>query len=213
MNTEKTFDRKVVAKVGPPSKISAFERNLKWFVHDHCVGLGLLFFLAGIVGTFLLYTNGINWQLFIAIFGGLFSFVFLLQKQQLEEARFANDLINRFNERYDLLNEPLNRIYRESGMISEKDISTLYDYFNLCGEEYVFYLKGYIYPQVWDSWTNGMKHFATRERIAELWRRELVDGSYYGLQFDSTFCSRVTDIRKELRLSDPSHEKGKSIAS
>lgn len=176
-----------------PGRIGILERRLKWFVHDHCVGLGVLLFLTGIVGTILLYTNGINWQLFVAIFGGLFSFIFLVQKQQLEEAKFANDLINRFNERYDSLNEELNRIFRESGMLTEDDIAILNDYFNLCGEEYVFYLKGFIYPQVWDAWVNGMKHFASDDRIAKVWRRELNDGSYYGVQRDITFRAKVFD--------------------
>lgn len=198
MKSEKITNHEVAAKLGAAGNISRFERRLKWFVHDHCIALGLLLFIVGIIGTILLYTDGINWQIFLAVFGGLFSFVFLVQKQQLEEAKFANDLINRFNDRYDSLNEEINRIACEAtGKLSEEDKARLYDYFNLCAEEYLFYARGYIYPSVWASWLKGMEHFAKNERIRACWHAELVGGSYYGLNSDPKFRQQVLDITQE----------------
>jgi hypothetical protein len=59
----------------------------------------------------------------------------------------------------------------------------LFDYFNLCGEEYLFYSQGYVYPEVWKAWFNGMEFFRPNPRIRQLWNEELKTGSYYGLQF------------------------------
>ena len=60
-------------------------------------------------------------------------------------------------------------------------LDTLNDYFNLCGEEYLFYRRGYIYPEVWKSWVAGMKIYYANERIKKLWAQELSNQSYYGL--------------------------------
>ena len=73
----------------------------------------------------------------------------------------------------------------ESKSKALKDIdgafNTLNDYFNLCGEEYLFYRRGFIYPEVWGSWVRGMNIYFKDDRIQELWLEELRNESYYGL--------------------------------
>jgi hypothetical protein len=61
-------------------------------------------------------------------------------------------------------------------------LDTLYNYFNLSGEEYFYYKQGYIYPEVWKAWRNGMKIFYQVERIKQEWDKELSNDSYYGLK-------------------------------
>ncbi len=40
------------------------------------------------------------------------------------------------------------------------DEKILYDYFNLCAEEFLFQEADYIDEKVWQSWLRGMAHFA-----------------------------------------------------
>jgi len=144
--------------------------------------LFLILFAAGLL--FFLLARGYDWKAMISIVGGLFSAIFFMQKQELDEARLFKELFLEFNRRYDDLNEKLNNIIREKNNAKDlgpDDINTLYDYFNLCGEEYLFYEKGYIYPKVWSFWVRGMKIFYEDERIQKEWVKEFGTGSYYGL--------------------------------
>jgi hypothetical protein len=60
----------------------------------------------------------------------------------------------------------------------------LYDYFNLCSEEYLMKKKGYIYPEVWEAWCKGIQDFLKHERIKMLWDKEMKTGSYYGMKLE-----------------------------
>lgn len=157
-------------------------------MHDHYVALGVLFFLMCVITASVLYSVGANWQVFLSVFGGLFTFIFFVQKHQLDEAKFVNELIIKFNQRYDALNNDLNDLFQLNKSISEfssSDRNLLFDYFNLCGEEYLFFKKGYIYPEVWESWVAGMKQFHEQAGIQEFWETELRLGSYYKLDVAS----------------------------
>lgn len=125
-------------------------------------------------------------ELLLTWVGGTFSFVFFVQRQALEELRLFKDLFTEFNRRYDNLNEGLNRIASRNPSqdldTSERDV--LNDYFNLCAEEYLFCRRDYIYPEVWQSWLNGMRVFYSNERIRRYWKSELQSESYYGLRLE-----------------------------
>jgi len=82
------------------------------------------------------------------------------------------------------MNEGLNLIVSQPDLsidLTDAEVDTLYDYFNLCGEEYLFYQKGYIYPEVWASWVKGMNIFFRNQRVNNLWLVEAKTSSYYGL--------------------------------
>lgn len=127
--------------------------------------------------------GGFEWRQRLAIVGGTLTALYLLQKQKLEETQLFAELFTSFNNRYDEMNEELNKLVNKNGVLlggSEKDL--LYDYFNLCAEEYMFYQRGYIPPRVWDAWKNGMHDFMQDERVRELWKEEKKSNSYYGLE-------------------------------
>lgn len=117
-----------------------------------------------------------------AIAGAILSLLYFLQKQRLEEVRLFRDLFKEFNERYDAMNDRLARIRDvNEGAFTPEESQLLIDYFNLCGEEYLYFSKGYIPPSVWEAWFLGMKQTISCPRINELWRSECEEGSYYGL--------------------------------
>lgn len=165
--------------------------KLKWFIHKYYFESAIFFLLLAMVLAPIFYLIGVDWKILLTVIGGLSSFFFFIQKQELDEAKFINELLINFNQRYDAMNEKLNAIVKankNSQDFENHEIFTLYDYFNLCGEEYLFYLRGYIYPEVWRSWVAGMKSYYTDPRIQRLWEEELTSESYYSL-----------DISKEIK--------------
>jgi len=123
-----------------------------------------------------------NIELLVPVTGAVAAFVYFLYTQHLQETRLFAELFHEFNSRYDSLNERLNSIaYREqSSMLSFEDRQVLFDYFNLCAEEYLYFKSGYIDLEVWQSWVSGMRFFAKSPEVLRLWSEELRSSSYYG---------------------------------
>src|SRR4051794_30481675 len=110
-------------------------------------GLFALFVLTGIFVWFIRSTKGKDEiTLLLTAVGGVASGIYFIQKQKLEELLLFKQLFTEFNARYDDLNDAVNNIvmnHKDSLTLAEKN--TLNDYFNLCGEEFLFFRKGYIY--------------------------------------------------------------------
>jgi hypothetical protein len=158
---------------------------MKHFLFRYYGWIALIaFVLVGILAA----ANGkaIDWRIFLLSLGAILSFVYFMQRQKLEELNLFKELFTEFNGRYNQLNEGLNDIIKgdPSAELSKKERDLLYDYFNLCGEEYLFYQQGYIYPEVWKAWRNGMQIYFRNERIKKLWSDEFATDSYYGLRLD-----------------------------
>jgi len=101
----------------------------------------------------------------------------------IEEVRWFTKLFRGFNLRYDQMNEKLNEIAGGDEVVPLKpgETDVLYDYFNLCAEEYLYYQRGFVLPEVWKAWLAGMRDFYKRSnRIAKCWSEELKSSSYYG---------------------------------
>jgi len=113
-------------------------------------------------------------------------FVAFLYTQHLQQSRLFKELFTEFNQRYNELNEGLNDIRGrpEGAPLKPEDTKTLFDYFNLCGEEFLFFRAGYIDLDVWRSWCHGMQEFMNDPEIRRLWEDELKSGSYYGFTLD-----------------------------
>jgi len=131
------------------------------------------------------FQEKLDWKLNITLVGSIISSIYFVEKQKLEQMVLFKELFTKFNERYDGLNEKLNEILEEDKQkeLTQEQIDILYDYFNLCSEECLFYKQGFIYPEVWKAWCNGMKIFGKNKRIKELWQKEVRTDSYYGFEF------------------------------
>ena len=117
--------------------------------------------------------------------GALLSVVYFVQTQKLEETRLFREIFKECNARYDSMNEALAKVcdLRDEGLTPDEN-DLLVDYFNLCGEEYLYFRQGYIPPSVWASWYLGMRVIICSPRVNELWRTESATGSYYGLPLE-----------------------------
>ena len=124
------------------------------------------------------------WKLFVTSAGALLSLAYFIQKQKLEETKVFNDLFREYNERYATLSSELAKIQDrpQSEELNDAERTTLIEYFNLCGEEYLMYSKGYIFPEVWRAWENGIGEYFQHNRIRPFWMREKESESYYGLE-------------------------------
>jgi hypothetical protein len=123
--------------------------------------------------------------LVLAWVAGCWGLTHFLHQHYLERARFFCDLFNRFNERYNEMNNRLDLIVNGSGIVTREERGLIVDYFNLCAEEYVFHQRGYIPDDIWFSWRNGMKWYAAKERVLKVWREEKETESYYGFDLEN----------------------------
>ena len=81
------------------------------------------------------------------------------------------------------MNEQLAAISEQpDGELTPDEKHLLIDYFNLCAEEYLYYCRGFIDPEVWEAWRNGMNPIFAAPRVAELWAKESSSNSYYGFK-------------------------------
>lgn len=140
----------------------------------------------GAIALVLVTSAQLEWQLLLGIVGSALSGIYFVQKQRLEEMHLFKQIFTEFNSRYDTLNQQLNAIAAQCDdkPLSPDELSTLNDYFNLCGEEFLFYRTGYLLPPVWQSWRNGILSFMRSARIRQHWKREQASGSYYGLELE-----------------------------
>jgi hypothetical protein len=105
-----------------------------------------------------------------------------LQKQKLEELRLFREIFRECNLRYDGMNEALATIgAKPATELRPEDKVKIVDYLNLCGEEYLYFKRGYIEPSVWQAWHSGMKAIVSAPGIHQVWELEKKTGSYYDL--------------------------------
>jgi hypothetical protein len=125
-------------------------------------------------------------ELLVPVTGAVAGFVYFLYSQQLQQTRLFLELFRAFNERYDRLNDKLNVIVSQapSPMFSAEQKQVLFDYFNLCAEEWMYFRAGYIDPDAWEAWRRGMKFFLSSPGVRKLWVEELKGGSYYGFSIE-----------------------------
>lgn len=183
-----------MASVGALRSLRSLRRRLPWALSvkklRSAVHLKFWFFqhywwllsLALIAAVSVLVARQEQVTTIATVIGGVFSLIYFMQKQKLEELRLFRELFKEFNMRYDSMNERLADIVTSQATdLSLAEQSTLIDYFNLCGEEYLYFCKGYIDPDVWRAWENGMKAVLLVPKVAALWQKEKKTGSYYGL--------------------------------
>ncbi len=156
---------------------------MKFKILRYYLPVALTACIALIIAGFV-FQEKLDWKLTITLVASIISSIYFVEKQKLEQMEFFIKLFTECNKRYDMLNENLNEILQENQQkeLSSGQVDLLYNYFNLCAEEYLFYKEGFIYPEVWRSWGNGMRVFFKDKRIMEIWQREERSGSYYGFK-------------------------------
>lgn len=123
----------------------------------------------------------------ISLVAILISYWFQYHRKKLANDRMLKELFKEFNERYDKLNNDLNKVSRMSieewSSLYKEEMTTLYsvviDYFNICAEEYYWYKRKKISPKIWKSWSRGMNDIYNRSEVIRLlWEMECENGDY-----------------------------------
>jgi hypothetical protein len=115
---------------------------------------------------------------FIGLIALFVSFYFARTNKKREDDIFQKDLFKEFNRRYDSLNGHLYSIIAKYDSLESKEMraddkNVLYDFFNLCAEEYYWYKKGRIDKKLWDSWNAGMNYWYSFPVFQQLWEKEI----------------------------------------
>lgn len=142
-------------------------------------------FLSALAFTFYIIC-AYNAKVLLGILGVIVTFYLGISKTQMENDKFFKELFRDFNMRYTVLNKPLYDITNSKEEIDhltfeEKD--KIYDYFNLCAEEYYWYKKNRINKAAWKSWKSGMDFWYSKPIIKKMWDDEMMNSnsrtSYY----------------------------------
>ena len=153
--------------------------RLKFWFFEHYWWL-LIVAVAAAIGCLLALKEQV--ATIATVVGALVSVAYFLQKQKLEELRVFREIFKECNSRYDGMNEALAAIaIKAYAELTAEERSKVLDYLNLCGEEYLYFKRGYIEPSVWQAWNNGMKSVASAASIRGVWETERKTGSYYDL--------------------------------
>lgn len=113
--------------------------------------------------------------------------VYNKQKQKIENDNMFKSLFESFNKRYDnKLNDLLNELKLDNEKIIELQHNDLIiDYLNLCAEEYLWYKKGRITPDVWGAWKAGIIENLSIPQVKDIYLKETKTPnqrkSFYGL--------------------------------
>ena len=163
-----------------------FQIRGKILLHRH-YWIFSIFGFAALLGWIFLSKSSPDPTVVASAITGILSFSFFIQKQKLEELKLFTDLFREFNKRYGRLNDKLSALakFPDDHELTEEETNLLFDYFNLCAEEYFYFKRGLIPIEVWESWINGMKEYYTRRAIQELWDKELTQQSYYGFSISN----------------------------
>lgn len=155
----------------------------KRFIFKHYWKIALVGTVAGII---LILRFGPTDK--VALMGSLMAvvlgFCYFSQQQKLGETALFKQLFTEFNERYNKMNDRLAKIAVSLDPPNPDIRQEIVDYFNLCAEEYLFFCEGYIHPEAWRSWCNGMLWYLKREPFKTVWAEEVKTNSYYGLSLD-----------------------------
>ncbi len=123
-----------------------------------------------------------------AIFVAGTTLYFAMQNLRRENNTFTEHLFTAFNKRYDDLNEEMNGIdsptYKPKlGKEYRTPEDIVYDYLNLCSEEYYWHMEGHIPDLIWRNWKEGMLGYFKKETVHRIFKEEADNAnknSYYG---------------------------------
>ena len=126
-----------------------------------------------------------------SILGGcglLITLFYNYKNTQLANHKMQKELFTEFNKRYNELNDNLNLLgnssseyfsdwFQDEDKIKIK--ASIYDFFNLCAEEYYWKKEGRIPKKVWNSWYKGMNDIYNRSQlIQQMWDDECKNDGY-----------------------------------
>lgn len=145
-----------------------------------------VFLLAGLtIGGYFYFE--FDERVLLGILGITATMYFGTLRIKIEQDKLFKELFTDFNSKYDdRLNDLLNGLRENPNReLKTEDKKLIYDYFNLCSEEYLWMKKGRIPSDVWEAWKAGIQSNLEIPQVKVLFNEEAKDKktrkSYYGL--------------------------------
>jgi len=104
-------------------------------------------------------------EIFTAILASIVTISISRIRIKIEEDRMFKDLFDKFNQRYDTLNDFLNELPKSNRKLESDEKNKIYDYFNMCSEQYLWHQKGRIPKDVWVAWREGIAYYIKNNEI------------------------------------------------
>lgn len=178
------------------------------FLKRHAIDISLSI----IIIAFLLYNClelKLKYEDFFTVLAIFLTITVTIYFEKVNKRKIQYDIAHTFNERYDKLNEKLYRIieglpfyeiHKNEDLIKKLNLKTLveeidfnkkliiYDYLNLCAEEYYWFKKGVLNTNIWINWNRGISLLLERliedeyirKIIYEEYENNKDKDSYYG---------------------------------
>lgn len=175
-----------------------------WISYNHFI------FGAILIVLFLLLNHNIyqlQIELFLTVMGSIITAILFVNYERFNKKKIFHDIFEYFNQRYDGLNENMNRLIEGKALSCNSDDTNfdkkllIYDYLNLCAEEYFWYQEGLIKERVWKNWCNGMQFFLRHEEIIYIIKLEKGEpyssNSYYGFLHSAFIDNLLSDYSKK----------------
>jgi hypothetical protein len=150
-----------------------------------------------------------------AVIATFIAYKFNKSKISLDRESFKRDLFLKYNDRYDKLNNHLEELcFKEFEIQRDHQlgegqslediyyilfhdepteppayIKSIYDYINLCAEEYYWYKKDLIDEEVWQCWHKGMNYWYQNSFFVKkiIDREKDREAAYYNFDFLDRF--------------------------
>jgi hypothetical protein len=139
-----------------------------------------------VIAIYIILSNSelpsVNYTYLITSIGATATLYLGLVKYWVDSDAIFKSLFKDFNERFDLLNEDLNKIAEGKDLTGKYSVNqVLQNYLNLCAEEYYWVTKGRISKTVWTSWSAGIRYYLKVPVIKQYFEEQQpYDDSYYG---------------------------------
>lgn len=134
-------------------------------------------------------------SIILGSFALIITLVYSHKSKNIQNDQMVKELFEKFNERYDKINDSLQKVIEAElknniiniNQLSELKIEghnksykqVLIDYFNLCAEEYFWHRKGRIDNEIWKSWKAGMTYWYNKSPLMRnFWQAEKQDNGY-----------------------------------
>lgn len=119
----------------------------------------------------------------VQIFLGLIGLYFAVRFQIAQKNKLLHDIFIHYNSKYAEINEKIKRVIESESPLTAEDKDVIYDYLNLCAEEYVWYKRRLICKKIWSNWFVGMMDYLNTPKFMKIIKEEedkKLDYSYYG---------------------------------
>ncbi|TDQ18600.1 hypothetical protein DFQ04_0404 [Algoriphagus boseongensis] len=147
---------------------------MNWIKSNYPTLIAFVFATLLVIGYF---NTRFDERVFLGILGIMATMYLGTLRTRMEHDKLFKELFTDFNTKYDnQLNDLLNDLRANPERdLEPEETQMIFDYFNLCAEEYLWRKKGRIPSDVWEAWKAGIQSNLEIPQVRELFNKEAKD--------------------------------------